>query len=100
MYRTPEEVLEKRRPTVRYYLYAESMMDEDGIPVEKQMEVYEKDDVCQAAEACMEEIPPWMQPKLEECFEEENCACISLSMGGQETLLMICDLNYLETRDL
>jgi len=39
---------------VRYYLYAESMMDEDCIPVAEHMKVYEKDNVCQAAQACME----------------------------------------------
>lgn len=83
MRRTPEKVqLKKRRSKVRYYLYAESMMDEDGVPIEKYMVVYEKDNVRQAAQACMEEIPTWMRPKLEECLGDENCACISLSMGG------------------
>jgi hypothetical protein len=87
MCRTPEKVqLKKRRSKVRYYLYAESMMDEDGIPVSEHMKVYEKYNVRQAAQACMEEIHSWMQPKLEECLEGENCACIYLSIGGQETL--------------
>jgi hypothetical protein len=85
---------------VRYYLYAESGIDEDGIPVSEHMKAYEKDNVRQAAEACIEEIPSWMQPKIEECLEEENCACISLSIGSEETLLEICKLDYLKTKDL
>jgi hypothetical protein len=76
------------------------MMDEDCIPVAEHMEVYEKDNIRQAAEACIEEIPSWMQPKIEDCLEEENCACISFSIGDQETLLMICELDYLEVKDL
>jgi hypothetical protein len=85
---------------VRYYLYAESGIDEDGIPVSEHMEVYEKDNVRQAAQACIEEIPLWMQPKIEDCLEEENCASMSLSIGGQETFLVICELDYLEVKDL
>jgi hypothetical protein len=63
------------------------MMDEGGIPIEEQMEVYEKDDIRQAAEACMEEIPSWMYPKLEECLEEEDWANNDHHCGLQRLVL-------------
>jgi hypothetical protein len=56
------------------------MMDEGGIPIEEQMEVYEKDDI-------MEEIPSWMYPKLEECLEEEDWANNDHHCGLQRLVL-------------
>ncbi len=85
---------------MKYYLYAESMMDEDGIPITKSMKICEAENVRKAAKACIAETPDWLRPKLEECLENEDWATISISIGDKENLLVICELDFEKVKDL
>lgn len=84
----------------KYYLYAESMMDEDGVPVQAPLKSYEKEGVYQAAQACVGEIPPWMQPKIEDYGDGEDWACISLSMNGKDVFLELCNIDFKDLVDV
>ncbi len=85
---------------MRYYLYAESMMDEDGIPIAESMKICEAENVRQAAQTCIAETPGWLRPKLEECIENEDWATISISIGDKENLLVICELDFEKVKNL
>ncbi len=76
------------------------MMDEDSIPIAESMKVCEAKNVRQAAQACIAEIPSWLRPKLEECLDEEDCATISISIGDEETLLVLCELEFKKMKNL
>ncbi len=85
---------------MKYYLYAESMMDEDGIPITGSMAVCEAESVREAAQACIAETPDWLHPKLEECLDEDEWATISISIGDKENLLVICELDFEKVKNL
>jgi hypothetical protein len=62
---------------VKYYLYTESMF-KDERPIEEPLKFYETEDVHQAAQECVKEIPIWMLPALEADSIEEGWASISI----------------------
>ncbi len=55
----------------KYYLYAESMMDESGVPIQEPLKIYEAENIHSAAQACVEEILAWMRLKVDDFSENE-----------------------------
>lgn len=86
--------------SARYYLYAESTMDESGVPIQAPLKSYENEGVYKAAQACTDEIPAWMQPKIEDYSEGEGWACISLGIGGREVFLELCNIDFKDVANL
>ncbi len=72
---------------MKFFLYTESMKDEDSLPVKQPLKSYEASDINWAVAACLAEIPSWMNPQLEEQVEADGWACISLSLDDKVILL-------------
>jgi hypothetical protein len=72
---------------MKFYLYTESMKDEDCVPIDEPLKSYEASDIHEAVKACIAEIPSWMNPKLEEYVEAEGWASISVCLDGKVTIL-------------
>ncbi len=72
---------------MEFYLYAESMKDDDGVPIKEPLKSYEASNIGEAVKACLAEIPSWMNPKLEDQIEAEGWASISLSLDDKIIIL-------------
>ena len=72
---------------MKFYLYTESMKDEDNVPIEEPLKSYEASDIHEAIRACIAEIPSWMNPKLEEHVEARGWACISICLDGKVIII-------------
>jgi len=79
---------------VKYYLYTESMFKDEERPIEKPLKFYEAEDVHEAAEKCIKEIPLWIHPKLEADSIEERWASISIYIDHKVIFLGLCEDDF------
>ncbi len=84
----------------RYYLYSESMLDDDGVPTQEPLKSYEVEGIHQAAQACIGELSPDMRPKLEEFCKEEGWAQISIHEDNRDVVLEICNVDFKDVTNL
>lgn len=84
----------------RYYLYTESMLDDDGVPTQVPLKSYEAEDVHQAARTCIGELSPDMRPKLEDYCTEDGWAQISVHKDNKDVVLEICNIDFKDVADL
>lgn len=84
----------------RYYLYAESMIDEGGVPVQEPLKLYEAENIRRAAQACVVEIPAWMLPKIDGFSDDEGWVSISLGIDGKDVFLELCNIDFKDVANL
>lgn len=84
----------------KYYLYAESMMDESGIPLQEPLKLHEAENVHKAAKACIGEIPGWIKPEIDDFSENEGWASISLGIDGKDIFLELCNIDFKDVANL
>jgi hypothetical protein len=84
----------------QYYLHAESMIDECGVPIEDPLKSNEAEEVHKAAQACIKDLQPDMRPKVEDYCNEEGWAQISIRKGDGDEILEICNICFKGVADL
>ena len=81
---------------IKYYLYTESMFKDEERLIEKPLKFYEAEDVHQAAQECITEIPAWMHPAIEADNIEEGWASISIYIDHKVIYLGLCEDEFKE----
>ncbi len=79
---------------VKFYLYTEAMIDESDVPIQDPLKTIEAEDVYQAAQAYIKELPADAHPKLEDYSMKESWAHVSISIGNGIEIMEICNIDY------
>jgi len=88
-----------RNARAKFYLYKGSTIDDSGVPIEEPLKSCEAEDVYQAAQECIKDLSPDMNPEIDEFSKEEGWARISIKRENGEEILELCDLNYADLAD-
>lgn len=80
--------------TARYYLYAESTIDECGVPIQKPLELNEAENVYGAAMICVGEAPDWLKHEVTDLSEGDGWASISFGIDGRDIFLELCNIGF------